>query len=358
MEESGGNEGLKVGLEEDEVSLLAEEIIHLSVKSTSITPGDKPTLICTIWTKKSYNLDSFRAQMKSIWKTKDYLETILEGQPWMFRKQLVIFDRLVIGVTFGGIVRYKINGEYCRIRVKLDVQKPLRRGHALSNCEEIKPENRDKIRYDSPFSLALKVESSLFGKESLKLNAFSKKKKSQCSYTGILEEIRELGVQREDIRDRRQESDLESVGLGRQLTFQEEGSSAAEEDHERIDEQEGSMKSDRKVSWRRINLVRERGLYNEERIERKRKLIEFEVEDYAEDSLSVDTAKRMKYEFQDLQNREELDLSTEEWGKGDSLKQRLPRGKPTGRNENHLLECPRFGESAGSTKASVLAEAK
>lgn len=66
-----------------------------------VEPNDKPTLICTIWTKKSYNPDSFKAQMKSIWKAKkkfeiqsvgqnlflivfeleEDLETVMEGQP-------------------------------------------------------------------------------------------------------------------------------------------------------------------------------------------------------------------------------------------------------------------------------------
>lgn len=61
-----------------------------------------------------YNLDSFKAQMKSLWKTKKKLdiqsagpnlfitsfeepcdmELILEGCPWLFRKHVVVFKRL------------------------------------------------------------------------------------------------------------------------------------------------------------------------------------------------------------------------------------------------------------------------
>ncbi|MFQ6651841.1 hypothetical protein Gotur_024007, partial [Gossypium turneri] len=33
-----------------------------------------------------------------------------------------------IGVTFGWIIRSEINGEWCRLKINLDVQKPLRRG--------------------------------------------------------------------------------------------------------------------------------------------------------------------------------------------------------------------------------------
>ncbi|KAH1072662.1 hypothetical protein J1N35_024990 [Gossypium stocksii] len=94
------------------------------------------------------------------------LETIMEGQPWLFRKNLVTFDRSAklmersqirlnsspfwikigpclpkfdkkdllhaIGVTFGGVLRSEINGEFCRLRIKLDVQKPLHRGIFVS----------------------------------------------------------------------------------------------------------------------------------------------------------------------------------------------------------------------------------
>ncbi|KAK5839389.1 hypothetical protein PVK06_008168 [Gossypium arboreum] len=75
MMESGGEEGFG----RDEISLLAE-LIQLSVKSLMVEPNDKPTLICTIWTEKSYNPDSFRAWMKSIWKTKKKFEIKLAEQ--------------------------------------------------------------------------------------------------------------------------------------------------------------------------------------------------------------------------------------------------------------------------------------
>ncbi|KAH1082144.1 hypothetical protein J1N35_021905 [Gossypium stocksii] len=86
----------------------------------------------------------------------------MEGWPWLFRKNLILFDRLVklmersqiwlssspfwikigpclpefdkkdllhaIGVAFGGVIRPEINGDFCRLRIQLDVQKPLRRG--------------------------------------------------------------------------------------------------------------------------------------------------------------------------------------------------------------------------------------
>lgn len=76
MTESGGVDGF----EGEEISLLAEELIQSSVKSSMIVPSEKPTLLCTIWTKKSYNPDSFRAQMKSIWKTRKKFKIQLAGQ--------------------------------------------------------------------------------------------------------------------------------------------------------------------------------------------------------------------------------------------------------------------------------------
>ncbi|MBA0877085.1 hypothetical protein Goshw_022817 [Gossypium schwendimanii] len=76
MKESGGNDGFGG----DEISLVAEELIQLSVKSSMVEPNGKPSLICSIWTKKSYNQHSFKAQMKSIWKTKKKFEIQSVGQ--------------------------------------------------------------------------------------------------------------------------------------------------------------------------------------------------------------------------------------------------------------------------------------
>ncbi|PPD88820.1 hypothetical protein GOBAR_DD14226 [Gossypium barbadense] len=181
MGENGGDDREQ----RDEISLLTEEFIQLSVKGSKVVPTDKPTLICTIWTEKFYNPESFKAQMKSLWKIKNKfeiqtednlfliafetdedLELIMEGRPWLFQKSLMLFDRITqsversqirlnslpvwlkvgpclpkfdkknllhaIGVTFGGIIRSKINGEWCRLKINLDVQKPLQRGIFVS----------------------------------------------------------------------------------------------------------------------------------------------------------------------------------------------------------------------------------
>ncbi|KAK5825352.1 hypothetical protein PVK06_020176 [Gossypium arboreum] len=98
----------------NEITLLEEELIQLTAKSSLVTPSENPTLICSVWTRRSYNLDNLIAQLRSIWKTKKKfeilitgqnlftisfedegdLEQILEGHPWFFQKQLIIFDRL------------------------------------------------------------------------------------------------------------------------------------------------------------------------------------------------------------------------------------------------------------------------
>ncbi|MFQ6644989.1 hypothetical protein Gotur_020351 [Gossypium turneri] len=131
------------------------------------------------------------------------LETVMEGQPWLFRKHLIIFDRLIkpmerdqirlvsspFWIKIGPCLpESEIIGEFCRLRIKLNVQKPLRRGifvstgngnkfwipfkyeklptfcfgckrlgHGLHECTEITPAEKNRIREDPPFSLALKA---------------------------------------------------------------------------------------------------------------------------------------------------------------------------------------------------------
>ncbi|KAK5784963.1 hypothetical protein PVK06_039504 [Gossypium arboreum] len=148
----------------DKISLLEEELLQLSIKSSLVVSSDSPMLLCFVWTRRSYNPDSFRVQMKSIWKTtkkfdiqvagqnlflitfndENDLELIMDGRPWLFRKQVIIFVRLTtpidrsqiwlvtspvwlkigscppycnkkdllhaIGMTFGGVIRSEFKG--------------------------------------------------------------------------------------------------------------------------------------------------------------------------------------------------------------------------------------------------------
>ncbi|MFQ6626615.1 hypothetical protein Gotur_005988 [Gossypium turneri] len=263
MEASGGDDRER----RDEISLLAEELVQLSVKGSMVVPNFKPTLICTVWIEKLYNPYSFRAHMKGMWKTRkkfeiqvagqnlfliifeleEDLEFILEERPWLFRKSFILFDRLcqamerdqikltsspfwikiescspdkkdllyAIGGTFGGVLKSKVSEEFCRLRINLDAQKPLRRGifvstnyvskvwipfkyenlplfcfesgrmgHGMSNFNQIPPAKKSKVSENPPYSVALKVKSRLVGKESLKFNSLMKQTGVQSSYTG------------------------------------------------------------------------------------------------------------------------------------------------------------------------------
>lgn len=90
------------------------------------------------------------------------MESILEGRPWLFLKQLILFQRIwgsidrsklhlavslfwlkvghctpecdrqdlvrAIGATFEGAVGFEVKGDFCRISVNLNVRKPFRHG--------------------------------------------------------------------------------------------------------------------------------------------------------------------------------------------------------------------------------------
>ncbi|KAA3458458.1 reverse transcriptase [Gossypium australe] len=239
----------------------------------------------SIWkTKKKFEIRSEGQNLFSvIFYSEEDLEQILEGRPWLFRKYLVLFDRLVssidrdliyltsspfwikigpclpnfdkkdmlyaIGCTFGGVIRSEIDDEFCRLRVNLDVQKPLRRGifassgssinswvpfkyeklpifcfgcghlgHGLQDCGLLSLDEKNKIKDDPPFSVALKAESKLVGKESMKFAAFSKLKGVQRVYTGRSKEGIEGCNSRVDSL-----INFEGLFSGRQLSTWEEG---------------------------------------------------------------------------------------------------------------------------------------
>ncbi|KAK5824411.1 hypothetical protein PVK06_019183 [Gossypium arboreum] len=268
--------------------------------------------------------------MKSIWKTKkkfeiqlagqnlflivfdseEDLETVTEGQPWLFRKNLVLFDRLttsmqrsqirlnsslywikigpcllefnkkdlmhVIRATFGGILRSEINGEFCRLRFQFDVLKPLRRVFSSQQKTNSTPVEKNKIKDDHLFSLELKAEVNFIGKESLKFSALSKKMQTQCSYTGDIEKISKLN-------------------------FQEKGNSATAQRSQDSAQLTGNKKA---------------MMIMDEAIKFSSKVV----------------------------------LPTK-------IDRQLLDGKPTGHNENHLLERPWIREFTGNKKALVFAEA-
>lgn len=256
-------------MENDDVSLLVEELVKLSVKSSKLVPSGAATLLCTIWTRKTYNLNTLKVQLRSLWKTKqkfdvkeagsnmflihfeseEDIEVVLEGWAWLFRRYLIVFEHLMesknrdnirlisspfwikvdpcpikcdrkdlinaISSTFGGLIRPKSKDEYYRLRVNLDITKPLKRGifvstnahdklwitfkyeklpsfcytgrkmaHGLKECLDLLHESVKIIKKDLPYSGALKAESILMGKEWYKFNRSSNKSIPQHSYTG------------------------------------------------------------------------------------------------------------------------------------------------------------------------------
>ncbi|MBA0632840.1 hypothetical protein Godav_001515 [Gossypium davidsonii] len=340
MEENGGEnrEG------RDEISLLADELIQLTVKGSKVVPNSKPTLICTVWTRKLYNQESFRAQMRSIWKTKkkfeiqrvgqnlslivfeleEDLESILEGRPWLFRKNLILFNRLsqeierdqisltsspfwikidshlpefdkkdlmhAIGVTFGGVIRSEISDTCCRLRIRLDVWKPLRRGifvssinvkkmwvpfkyenlpifcfgcgrmgHGLTDCTQIIPARKSKISSDPPYSMALKAESKQVGKESLQFSTMWRLAGVQSSYTGGQEVL--IGGSKEFDKNKQElkeiQENMEIMG-GKDLLKLQENKFGTEEVVE-IDNskaQEGTdINHEKRRSWKSIKTM-------------------------------------------------------------------------------------------------------
>ncbi|KAA3460002.1 reverse transcriptase [Gossypium australe] len=386
MEGSGGEERV-LG---DEISLLAEELVQLSIKRSLVTPTDKPMLICS-----------------------DDLEQILEGRPWLFRKYLILFDRLVnpidrdlicltsspfwikigpclsdfdkkdllyaIGSTFGGVIRSEIHDDLCRLKVVVDVQKPLRRGifassgssvnsgvpfkyeklpifcfgcghmgHGLQDCEIVKLEDKKKIKDDPPFSVALKTKSKAIGKESMKFAAFSKLQQSQSSYTGGSKE----GIVGSDTRADPMKF-FEILINGRSLSQWEDGLMYKEGDDLVIHgEFSTQMEADKeevgKKRWRRRQAVQKGDSRISQQVGGKRKF--FDNGDYSnfEGGFEMGSGKRTKVddglgvvgnEIQTLLNR------------------RLPLGKPTEHNEKPILERPWFGESTGSSKAVLLNQA-
>ncbi|PPS14613.1 hypothetical protein GOBAR_AA05992 [Gossypium barbadense] len=107
----------------NEINLLEEELIQLTVKSSLVTPSENPTLLCPVWTRKSHNPDSLLGPCPPECDKKDLMHAI--------------------GSTFGGVIRAEIKGEFCRIRVNLNIQKQLRRGLDMGskNVWKLKREN-------------------------------------------------------------------------------------------------------------------------------------------------------------------------------------------------------------------------
>ncbi|PPD77412.1 hypothetical protein GOBAR_DD25653 [Gossypium barbadense] len=236
----------------------------------------KPTLICTIWTEKLYNPESFKAQMKSIWKPKkkfeiqtagqnlflivfeleEYLELIMEGRLRLFRKSLILFDRV---------------------------------GYGLVDCSELNPAEKIKIREDPPYMLALKAESNLIGKESgSEVEAIKDK---------IIGKVNSLkGMMHER---------LQSSGEEKMMKKQEEVSTVMKDEQmvETKSRQVNNLNLAKKASWKRIAPVQMMTQRKDESCTRKRKASEDKFEICSVEAAYEDGTKRLKK----IEKRLELD---------------------------------------------------
>lgn len=114
----------------------------------------------------------------------------------------------VVGSTFDGVIRVEEKDDFSRIKVLLNMMKPLqcgifvswisfkyealpnfcfgcgRVGHGVKECEDTPLKNRMKEEDEMPYSVALRVESTIIGNESFKFELLSKKLMKQYNYTG------------------------------------------------------------------------------------------------------------------------------------------------------------------------------
>ncbi|MBA0634059.1 hypothetical protein Godav_025348 [Gossypium davidsonii] len=99
-----------------------------------------------------------------------------------------------------------------------------RMGHGITDCTQIILARKSKISIDPPYSMALKAESKLVGKESMKFNAMSKKVGVQSSYTGgkvmLTESSKILDEEKNEIREVQEYIEL----MGGKEMIQEQGS--------------------------------------------------------------------------------------------------------------------------------------
>ncbi|MBA0596234.1 hypothetical protein Gorai_013063, partial [Gossypium raimondii] len=100
-------------MERHEISLLEEELVQLTAKSLKVIPGDS--------------------------LTEDDLELGWRGDIGCLEDNslfLIECDKKdlmhVIGSMFGGVIRSKVKGDFFRLRVQLEVRKPLRRDIFIS----------------------------------------------------------------------------------------------------------------------------------------------------------------------------------------------------------------------------------
>lgn len=120
-----------------------------------------------------------------------------------------------VSSSFGALTGSEEMGEFCRIRIRLNVTQPLLRGvfisinnqnkvwlafkyetlpnfyfgcgkigHGVQECNDISLSDRMKDEDNFPYSNSLRAESKMMGKECYKFGFLSQKSRKQCCYTG------------------------------------------------------------------------------------------------------------------------------------------------------------------------------
>ncbi|MBA0571076.1 hypothetical protein Golob_004668 [Gossypium lobatum] len=129
-------------------------------------------------------------------------------------------------------------------------------GHSLKECQVLNLVEKEKFKEDPNYTLALKVESNLIGKENMKFNDLSKKVRVQCSYTGgtQLFPTSFITSMEENNKARRTQRISQQTGVEEAIKKQEEASKTNKD--EQLDEskykQVNFLNITKKPSWRRI----------------------------------------------------------------------------------------------------------
>ncbi|MBA0819619.1 hypothetical protein Gohar_021612 [Gossypium harknessii] len=171
MGESGGDNREQ----RDEISLLSEELIQLSVKGSRVVPDDKPTLI---W-QNLYLI---------VFELEEDLELIMEVGHGFFERALRLEELLDLKLAKNGV--YEKLPLFCYGCGRL--------GHGIPDCSVLSAAEKSKVKDDPPFTMALKAESNLVGKEVIQFNDLSKKDRTQVSYTGDSENGRFVDIINEE----------------------------------------------------------------------------------------------------------------------------------------------------------------
>ncbi|MBA0810757.1 hypothetical protein Gohar_002716 [Gossypium harknessii] len=173
-------------------------------------------------------------------------------------------------------------------------------GHGLKDCLQIIPAGKSKISDDPPYTLALKAESKLIGKESTKFNVLLKKVGAQCSYTGGIKLLPNsskiiVGGNNEIWR---LQGNMELMG-GEEVLMEQERISVVKEDEKLNDSTKkygNNSNLAKKASWKRIKPVATMIQIKAESTTRKRKSPEAEIAICGREGVYEDGIKILKHD--------------------------------------------------------------